>query len=92
MIVLRIAIVELVDRPAIQLKTLQQSGIDEFTQRPVNRRGADIVLFAATGQSVNQLVGIKMVMLLKDSVDQEFSLTRLPQTASLQVLFEPLLR
>jgi hypothetical protein len=91
-IVLGISVIEFVNRPAIQLKALQQPGVDEFAERAIDRRRADVVLFAPPGQTINQLVGIKMIMFLKYGVDQEPPLTRLSQTTSLQILLESLLR
>lgn len=83
MIVLRVAVIQFVDRTAIELKTLQQSCINEFSQGPVNRGGADVILFPSTGQTVDQLIGVEVIVLLKDRLDQEPPLRGLPQAAGL---------
>ncbi len=83
MIVLGIAIIEFVNGSAIKLETLEQARIDEFSKRSIDRRGTDIVRLATTGQSIDQLVSIEMIMLAKNGVNQKLSLTGLTQSACL---------
>jgi hypothetical protein len=92
MVVLRVSVIQLVDGSPIKLKTLQQACVNEFPKRPIDSRGTDVVLLATAWQTINQLVGIKMVVLLENSLNEKFSLAGLSQPASLQVLLEPLAR
>ncbi len=91
-VVLGVAIIVLVDRAALELEAFQQSGVDKFTQRPIDRRTADIVLGPFARQAVNQFVGIKMVVMAKDLINQRFPLAGLSKPARLQILLKTLLR
>ena len=77
MVVLRVSVIQLVDGSPVKLKTLQQACINKFPKSSVDGRGADVVICATAWQTVNQLVSIKVVVLLEDSLDEKFSLAGL---------------
>ena len=88
---LGVAVIVVVDGAAVELKTIEQPGVDTFTQGAIDGRGADVVRFPPPWQSLDQLFGVEMLVLAEHLVDQEFSLAGLPQPARLQVLAEPFL-
>mgnify|MGYP001186759862 CR=1 FL=1 len=83
MVMLRVAVVQLVNGSPIKLKTLQQPGINEFSECAIDRCRADIVFFTTAGKPVDQLIGVKMIMLCENCFDQEFSLARLSKATAL---------
>jgi hypothetical protein len=89
MIVLGVPVVEVVDRSSIELKTLQQTGLHEFTQRSIHGCRTDVLFLALFRQSQHQFVSIKMLMLFEDNIDQEFPLSRLSLSPGLKIFFEP---
>ena len=92
MVVLGVTVIMVVNRSAIELKTVQQSGVNAFTQRPIDCRRTDIVGFTASRQPLDQFFGIEMIVLAEHLSDQKFSLTRLAESPRLEVLAESFLR
>ena len=76
-VVLGIAVIVVVHGSAIQLETIQQSGIDALPKGSIDRRGADIVGLTTPWQPFDQFFGIKVIMLAEHLVDQELSLAGL---------------
>ena len=76
MIVLRIAVIVLIDRPAVEREAAEQSGIDKFVERSIDGRPADVVGVARRGQLFHQLVGVKVFVAGKDMIDQGQPLLR----------------
>lgn len=91
MVVLRVPIVQFVDGTPVKLKTLQQTSIHELTKRSVHCGGTDIVFLSTSRKTIDEFVRVKMIVFLKNCVDQELSLIRLTQASGLQVFLEPLL-
>ena len=91
-VVLRVAVVVLVDGPAAERHLPQQAGFDQLVERAVDGRPADLLALVSAGEAVDQLVGVEVVVPLEDEVDQRPPLLRDPLAAALQVLLEPLLR
>ncbi len=91
-VVLGVAVIVVVDGAAVELKTIEQPGVDTFTQGAIDGGGTDVVRFPPPWQPFDQLFGVKMLVLAEHLVDQEFPLAGLPQPARLQVLAEPFLR
>jgi hypothetical protein len=50
-----------------------------------------MILFTLARQLINQLVGIKMLMMTEHLIDQKLSLLGVAQPSPLQILLEPLL-
>jgi hypothetical protein len=92
MIMLRIPIIVLIDSAAVELETVQKTRIDEFFERPVNSRLADVILMTLAGKVLNQRVSVKVLVPRENLLDEKSSLLRLAQATALQVLFETLLR
>jgi len=92
MVVLGIAIVVFVNRPAIQFEFPQQTGIHEFSQGAIDGRTADVSGVSFGGQLRNKLVGIEMLVMAEDKLDQDPPLLGIPHPATLEVLRESLLR
>ena len=91
MVMLGITIVQLIDGAPIELEALQKSGIDEFTEGSIDRRGTDVIFLAPPRQAVDQLISVEMLVLLENGVNQKLALTSLPESAGLQILLKPLL-
>ena len=90
MIVRWVPVIKLVDRSAIELKAAEQACVDKFLERPVDRRTRDIIGVALAGQLVDQLIGVKVLMLTEYPLHQKTPLVGVPQPSTLQVLLEPL--
>ena len=91
-IVLGVAIIVFVDAAAVEFKTPQQAGIDELFQRAVDRRAADVVVFAFPGKLIDELVGVEVFVMAEDLFDQVSTLLSLSQPAAEQVFLETLHR
>ena len=91
-IMLRIAIVVLVDRPATEDHIFEQPGIDQFGERAVDRRPADTAGRRRLAQMQNQIVGVKVLVPRKHFVDDHPPLLRNPFPPAGQKLFESLHR
>ncbi len=91
-IMLWIAIVVLIDPSSAEYHPSQQARLNQFVQRPVDRGPTDFSACFLLGQIINQFFGIKMVVPLKDMLDQHLPLLRDPLPFTLQILGKPLLR
>lgn len=89
-IVLRVAVIVVVNGAAIELKAIQQPRVDAFAQCAVDRRGADVVVFAASRQTFDEFFSIEVVVLAEDLSDQKLPLSRLPLSSGLEVFGETL--
>jgi hypothetical protein len=92
MVVWRIAIVVFVDAAAIQLKATQKPGVDKLFERSVDGGPRYVIGRALAGQLFDQLVGVKVLMMAEDLVDQKSTLIRIAQITTLQVLLKSLVR
>jgi hypothetical protein len=92
MIVLRIAIVMLIDAPPIEHEPPQQTGIHELIQSAINGRATDMSWLARLGKLLHELLGIEMLVPTEDMLNEVLPLLRDPHSAALQELVEPLLR
>ena len=70
MVVLRIPIVVLVDRPPAQIHPSQQARLDQFVQRAINRRPTDLLSQVEPRQIGDQLIGVKVVVPLENKIDE----------------------
>ena len=92
MVVLRVAVVVLVNGPAAERHLPQQARFDQLVQRAIDRGPADFLVLVLAGVRVDEFIGIEMVVTLEDEIDQRPPLLRGPLAAALQILLEPLLR
>lgn len=90
-VVLRVAVIVVINGAAVELETVQQPRIDAFTQRPVHGRRADVVRLATARETFDQFLSIKVIVLAEDLFDQELPLCRLPLPSRLEILRETLL-
>lgn len=91
MIVLRVAVVVLVYRAAIERHFAQQARFDQFIERAIDSGPTNRTDFWFAVQAGDQLVGVEVVVPFEDVVHQHAALLRDPFAAALEVLFEPLL-
>jgi hypothetical protein len=91
-VMLGIAVVVFVDSPSVQFELPQQAGIDELGQGPIDRRTADVSGVSLGGKLRNELVGVEVLVMAENVVDQDPSLFGVPHSAALEVLGKPLLR
>jgi len=91
-VMLRVAIVMLKDPPAAQIHTPQEPRIDHFTERPVDSWTADLPGTDLVSQISDQVVGIKMLVLPKDLLNDHPPLPRIAHPLTLEILFEPIER
>ena len=89
MVVLRVTIVVLVNAAAVKLKTSQEPRVNKFFQRSVNSGSRYVVEAPLARKLVHQLVGVEMLMVAKDSFDQESPLLGVSLTTALKILLEP---
>lgn len=87
-----VAVVVLIDGPAVENELAEQAGVDELGERAIDRRPADVPRLAARRELLHELVGIEMLMAAKDVVDQGQPLLGHSHAAALQVLDEPIPR
>ena len=92
MIVLRVAVIVLINGPARQIHFPQQPRLDHLGQRPVDGRPADLAMIDNLGQIGEQLVSVEMLMPQRDLLDDDPPLDRHSLSAALQELGEPLER
>ena len=90
-VVLRVAVVVFVDGPATERHFAEEARFDQFVERAVNGWAADFVAVVATGEAVDQLVRVEVVVTFEDVVDECPALLRDPLAAALQVFLESLL-
>lgn len=91
MIMLWIAIIMFVHATAIEFKFAKKARFDKLVKRTIDGWATDVIVLSFAGQLVDQLIGIKMFMMLEDLFDQIATLVCIAQAATLQVLFEALL-
>lgn len=89
-IVLGVAVIVFVDRPAAKDHGPQQAGFDHFGQRAVDRGPADFFAARFASQIQQQLVGIEMFVPGGNLLHQSAPLLRNSLAAGLQVFLEPL--
>src|SRR5690349_3010437 len=75
-VVLRIAVVVLVDGPAAERHLAEEPGFDQFVERAVDRGPADFFFVYTAAEAIDQLVGVEMVVTLEDVVDEGATLLR----------------
>jgi hypothetical protein len=92
MVVLGIAVVVFVNGPAVQFEFPQQTGIHELGQGAIDGRTAYVSRFSLGGKLRNKLVGIEVLVMAEDILDQDPPLLGVPHPATLEVLRESLLR
>ncbi len=92
MFVLRVTIIAFVNGAAANIEFSEQSGVNEFSKRAIDSWSANVTLLAFARQPFDQLVGVEMIVLTEDFVEQNPSLFRVPHPAALQILVEPLPR
>ena len=68
MFVLRIAIIVFIKRPRTNVQAAQHAGVNQFAERAVNRRTADLETLAL--DRLNKLVGVEVVVLAEDIANQ----------------------
>ncbi len=91
-VVLRVAVVVLVNTSTVQLETSQESRIDKFFQSAINGRPRYVVGTPFPWELVHQLVGVEMLVVAEDSFNQETPLFGISLPTALQILFETLNR
>jgi hypothetical protein len=92
MVVLRVAVVVLVDGTAAEGHPPKETRFDQFVERAIHGRPAHFVAKLGPREVGDQLVGVEMVVSFKNVVDQRTTLLGDPLAAALEVLREPLLR
>jgi hypothetical protein len=92
MVVLRVAVVVLVDGAAAEGHPAEEACFDQFVERAVDGGPADFVAQFGAGKVGDQFVGVEMVVPFEDMVDQRAPLLGNPLAAALKVLRESLLR
>jgi hypothetical protein len=92
MVVLRIAVIVLVDGPPVEHKLAEQPSVDKLRKRPIDRRPADVPRLPGLRQLLHQLVGIKVLVVAEDMVHQRQPLRRHAHPAALQELNKPVPR
>src|SRR5689334_4440363 len=92
MIVLRIPVIMLVDRPATQDHLVQQARIHHFGKRPIDSRPTDLASIGIVTQIQQQLICIKMLMPAGNLLDNNSPLLRNSLSLGLQKLLKPLKR
>ena len=89
MVVLGIAVVVLIDGPAVEDELAEQARIDEFAERAIDGRPADVPRVPAGRELLHELVGVEMLVPREDVLDQGQPLLRDAHAAALQILDEP---
>ncbi len=88
-VVLGIAVVVLIDGPAVEDELAQQARIDEFAERAIDGRPADVPFGPARRELLHELVGVEMLVSRKDVIDQGKPLLGHPHAAALEIFHEP---
>src|SRR5262245_47074598 len=91
MVVLRIAVVVLVNGPATEGHLPKQARLHEFVEGAIDGRPADSVGLVPAAEAVDQFVGIEMVVPGEDKVHECPPLLGDTLSAALQILLESLL-
>jgi len=92
MIVLRIAVVMLIDSPPVEIHLSQDARIDHLGQRAIDGRPTGFFFTGLTDKHVDQLISVEMLVPLEDLLDDHAPLLRHALAAALQKLLESLER
>lgn len=92
MVMLRIAIIVLINGPATEIHATQQAGVDQFVERSINGRSAHLRALGLGSEVDNQLFRVEMVVALKNVIDKNPPLLGDSFAFALQKLRKPLLR
>jgi len=92
MIVLGIAVVVLVNGPASQRHAAEQSGVHQLGERPIDGGPADAGIVFFGRQLRQQLIGVKMIVAVKDLVHNDPTLARGTLLSALKIFFKALFR
>lgn len=88
MIVVGVTVLVFVDAPVAQRHLLEQSGLDQFAESPINGRPADLALRDQVAQMLHKLFDVKMVVMTEDLFDDLLTLPGDSLAATLQELSE----
>jgi len=91
MIVLRIAIIMLVDGSPLQIHLAQQAGFDHFAKRSIDGGAADL-LIGTVSKLFDEIVGFEMFMLSEDGFNNRSTLLSNTFPATLEIFLESLYR
>ena len=86
MVMLRVPIVQFVDRFAADRKFPNQSRFQQLVQRPVDGRSADAIRLVSIGDQLDQFIGFKMLVPFVDAFEHRLSLLGEPFTTAVQEL------
>jgi hypothetical protein len=89
-VVLGISIVMLINAATVQFKPIQQTSIDELSQGSIDSWPRDIVRGTFGRELFHELIGVKMLVPIKYLLNKEFSLFRIAEAFTLQILFKTL--
>ena len=92
MVVPRIAVLVLIDATSAESHLANQPGLRQFTQRSIDRWPADLAFGDEVLQMIHQLVGVEVVVMAENLLDDNPTLLRDSLAARLEKLHEPILR
>jgi hypothetical protein len=92
MVVLRVAVVVLIDRTAVEDELAEETRIDELAQRAIDGGPAHVPGLAARGELLDKLIRVEMLVPRKYVIDKGQTLLGDPHAAALKVLDEPIPR
>jgi hypothetical protein len=91
-IMLRVAVVMLVDGSTAEGHFSEEARLYQLGERTIDGGPADGASFRLAGQAGDELVGVEVIVPLKDVLDENPPLLGDPLATALQVFVEPLLR
>lgn len=91
-IVLRVAVVMLVDGPAVEHHLPEEAGLDHLGERAIDRRPAGAASRGRAPQFLEELLRIEVLVPTRYVIDDRLALPRDPLAAGLQEFGEPLPR
>ncbi len=91
-VVLWITVVVLVNGSSIELERTKKSSVDEFLESSINGGTTDVVRLTLPGKLINQGIGVEVIMLTEDVLNQELALLGLPKASALKIFFKALFR
>lgn len=91
-VVLGVSVVVLINAATIQFKPIQQTGINELSQRSIDCWSGDIVRGTFGRELFHQLIGVKMLVPIEYLLNEEFSLFGIAEALALQILLKTLKR